>query len=112
MNSYQNQKIPHLLNRMVYSYFIYYIVIILSIITENNAFMKTSRLIQRTNSLFAVSEVGSTDEFDAAMTAADGAVVCIDYSTTWCGPCKIVLPKFEALSEKYDNVVFLKVSKQ
>jgi thioredoxin 1 len=32
----------------------------------------------------------------------------IDYSTTWCGPCKIVLPKYIELSEKYKNITFLK----
>lgn len=32
----------------------------------------------------------------------------VDYSTTWCGPCKVVLPKFVALSEEYPDVTFLK----
>ena len=32
----------------------------------------------------------------------------IDYSTTWCGPCKLVSPKFDALSKKYTSVMFLK----
>ena len=32
----------------------------------------------------------------------------IDYSTTWCGPCKMVLPKYVELSEKYPSVTFLK----
>jgi len=59
--------------------------------------------------LEAITEVGSLDEFDTAVSAAGANVVVIDYSTTWCGPCKFVFPKYEAMSEKYENVVFLKV---
>ena len=33
----------------------------------------------------------------------------VDYSTTWCGPCKVIAPKFEEFSEKYPDAVFLKV---
>lgn len=36
--------------------------------------------------------------------------VVVDYSTSWCGPCKIIEPKFIAMSETYEDVVFLKVS--
>ena len=33
----------------------------------------------------------------------------IDYSTTWCGPCKVIAPKFDELSDKYSDSVFIKV---
>jgi len=39
---------------------------------------------------------------------AGDALVVVDYSTTWCGPCKMVLPKYIELSEKYPEVKFLK----
>ena len=55
-----------------------------------------------------VSEVSSTTALDDQVKAAGDKLVVIDYSTTWCGPCKIALPKFVDLSEKYENVVFLK----
>ena len=56
----------------------------------------------------AVSEVTSTSGLDQVVQDAGDKLVVIDYSTTWCGPCKIALPKFADLSEKYKDVVFLK----
>ena len=64
--------------------------------------------LKKSRSVFAVTEVNSETEFDAAVKGSGSALVVIDYSTTWCGPCKVVLPKFVELSEKYTNVVFLK----
>jgi thioredoxin 1 len=40
---------------------------------------------------------------------ADGKLVVIDYSTTWCGPCKMMAPKFDDMSNRYNQAVFVKV---
>ena len=66
------------------------------------------RLVSRTITKMAVSEVTSTSGLDQVIKDAGDKLVVIDYSTTWCGPCKIALPKFVDLSEKYEDVVFLK----
>lgn len=57
----------------------------------------------------AVADISSTDEFEAALKAAGNALVVVDYSTSWCGPCKIIAPKYDEMSEKYTTVKFLKV---
>jgi len=56
-----------------------------------------------------VIDISSTDEFNDALETAGDSLVVIDYSTSWCGPCKIIAPKFDELSEQYKNVAFLKV---
>lgn len=58
--------------------------------------------------LFAVSEVVSAPNLDEVLKAAGGTLVVIDYSTTWCGPCKVAYPKYVALSDIYKEVIFLK----
>ena len=56
-----------------------------------------------------VFDIASTEEFNDALAEAGDSLVVVDYSTSWCGPCKIIAPKFDEFSEKYDNVKFIKV---
>ena len=57
-----------------------------------------------------VVDIESPDAFDKTIESAGGALVVVDYSTTWCGPCKVIAPKFDELSDQYSDAVFLKVS--
>jgi thiol-disulfide isomerase/thioredoxin len=56
-----------------------------------------------------VVDIDSEAAFDKTIQNAGNALVVIDYSTTWCGPCKVIAPKFDEFSEKYPDAVFLKV---
>jgi thioredoxin 1 len=67
------------------------------------------RLSRSTTFLEAVVDIGSEKSFDNTIQKAGNSLVVVDYSTTWCGPCKVIAPKFEEFSEKYPDAVFLKV---
>ncbi|GJP35465.1 hypothetical protein CLOM_g19985 [Closterium sp. NIES-68] len=41
--------------------------------------------------------------------AAADKLVVLDMYTQWCGPCKLLAPKVEALAEEMPDVVFMKL---
>lgn len=57
----------------------------------------------------AVADITNESEFDAKINGSGDSLVVVDYSTTWCGPCKVIAPKFDELSDAYPESVFLKV---
>ncbi|CBJ29912.1 flagellar outer arm dynein 14 kDa light chain LC5 [Ectocarpus siliculosus] len=56
-----------------------------------------------------LAAIGSFAELDKLTSDNKDKLVVVDYSTTWCGPCKMILPKFEKLAEQYSDAVFVKV---
>ena len=54
-----------------------------------------------------VKKVNSQEFAEKAMKAA---VSVVDFNATWCGPCRMLAPVLEDLSEKYaDKVSFFSV---
>jgi len=49
------------------------------------------------------------DNLDAFNKEISSGVTAVDYTATWCGPCKMISPIFEKLACKYPNAKFFKV---
>ncbi|XP_041634657.1 thioredoxin-like [Cheilinus undulatus] len=58
-----------------------------------------------------VREVENLEEFRNILKEAGDKLVVVDFTATWCGPCKQIGPKFEEESKNPENkdVIFLKV---
>ena len=48
------------------------------------------------------------NEFDEVVLKSDKPVF-VDFYATWCGPCKMMSPILEQLSEEKQDVVFAKI---
>ncbi len=46
---------------------------------------------------------------DDYFKAVGSGTAIVDFSAQWCGPCKMIGPFFEELSNKYTSLKFVKV---
>ncbi|KAK9813230.1 hypothetical protein WJX72_011064 [[Myrmecia] bisecta] len=59
----------------------------------------------------SVITINSKEEWAQQQSKAknDNKAVVVDFTATWCGPCKMIGPYYEELSGNYPSLVFLKV---
>eukprot|EP00244_Chara_vulgaris_P003843 TRINITY_DN172_c0_g1_i3.p1 TRINITY_DN172_c0_g1~~TRINITY_DN172_c0_g1_i3.p1 ORF type:complete len:126 (+),score=21.45 TRINITY_DN172_c0_g1_i3:39-416(+) len=59
----------------------------------------------------AVVELTSKADFEKVLerSKAEGKAVIIDFTATWCGPCRRVGPLIVEFSVKYPNIIFVKI---
>ena len=56
-----------------------------------------------------VDYLKTKSDFESCIS--DNAIVAIDFTAAWCGPCKMIGPKFEAMSAdpEFAGIVFKKI---
>ena len=53
--------------------------------------------------------IKTLEEFKAKVLVDTDKLMVVDFTAAWCGPCKIIAPKFEAMSKEFPTVGFFKV---
>jgi len=56
-----------------------------------------------------VKEIGEDSELVSCLASAGNNLVIVDFTASWCGPCKRIAPHFQEMASKYSDAVFLKV---
>ena len=57
----------------------------------------------------SVKHPSSVTAFDGDLEAAGDSLVVVDFSATWCMPCKMIAPIFEEMSDEFSSATFVKV---
>ncbi|XVE90619.1 hypothetical protein DITRI_Ditri20bG0092300 [Diplodiscus trichospermus] len=78
---------------------------------RNGAALKVRSSLDAAGATATVGQVTEVtkDTFWPIVNAAGDKTVVLDMYTQWCGPCKVIAPKFQELAKKYLDVVFLKL---
>ena len=61
------------------------------------------------DALSSVTEL-NVDSWDEFMQEAGDVPVVVDFYAGWCGPCKLIYPHYEAMSDQIDTMKFAKIN--
>ncbi|XP_059211252.1 thioredoxin-like [Centropristis striata] len=55
--------------------------------------------------------VETLEEFKSILAESGDKLILVDFTASWCGPCRMIAPHFKEFSEapENQNVIFLKV---
>jgi len=56
-----------------------------------------------------ITTVRDSDHLTAELTSAGKKLSVLDFTAKWCGPCQMISPEFDRLSEKHSGTKFFKV---
>ena len=59
-----------------------------------------------------VQHISSAEMFDRLVSESEGKLIVVDFSASWCMPCKLIAPVFEEMSSadgEFAGVIFMKI---
>lgn len=59
-----------------------------------------------------MKELKTAKNLNELLDSSGDKLVVIDFFADWCGPCRVMAPKFEKMASEFPDVVFAKVNIQ